>query len=418
MEKIKSYFKNPMLLVLIFILLCFTPVALYSPGQSRNVGVVVAVGVDSAPVGYEVSLLTFIPKPNQTFKESNSVVSGKGSSIAEALYNAQVALGRRVGLSHVKTTILNQELMEEDITSVVDYLSRLASLSSSTLLIGTNDSAKEVLSLSSKLVNEIGLDIEQVVGFNSEKLFVSETSMEDFYRGYYGKEKASVIGYLPVIEGEGKNSSVTSAGESEGGASLSDSSSQSGDGGSGGGQVKEKYILNTGEALLLKNGRQVATLSLEQMNSISLLNENSKGQIVRVENAQIDGQNHNITYRIREKKVRITTKFENGVPVFMANFELGMELMEIDGVHHGLEVRSEFSKLTPEIIQKIDHKLKSQFKSVLDILREYEADVLSVGTLFFAENREEYQNYIKSLSSEESFLKDVVFMLNFKIEPN
>ena len=413
MKKIKSLLRNPMMLVLIFILLFFTPTALYSPGQSRNVGVVVAVGVDEIEDEYQLSLLTFIPKPNQTFKESNSVVSGKGKTIAQALYNAQVALGRRVGLSHVKITVLSEKLMEKDITSVVDYLSRLASLSSSTLLIGTNRQAQEVLSLSSKMVDEIGLDIEQVVGFNSEKLFVSETSLEDFYRGYYGMEKASLVGYLPVSDGQNEKSSVESAGES-GGQVMQGESQQKEETS----QQKQPYLLNSGQAILLKNGRKVALFSLEQMNAVSLLNEESKGQIIPVKDAEIDGQKHNITYRIREKKVRQTCSFENGNPVFMANIELGMELMEIDGQHQGLQVRSEFSKLTPEIIGKIDNFLSVEFKNVLNILRENRADVLGIEQMFFANHRRQYQSFVDGLEDEGDFLSKVVVMLNFKIEPN
>lgn len=414
MKKIRSLTKNPMMLVLIFILIFFTPTALYSPGQSRNVGVVVAVGVDQVQDDYQLSLLTFIPKPNQTFKESNSVVSGRGKTIAQALYNAQVALGRRVGLSHVKITVLSQQLMQKDITGIVDYLSRLASLSSSTLLVGTNGQAKEVLSLSGKMVDEIGLDIEQVVGFNSEKLFVSETSLEDFYKGYYGKEKSSLIGYLPINQGQSENASVESAGQSGGGQS-------DGQGQASPNQeetVKQPYLLNSGQALLIKDGKAVELLSLQQMNAISILNENSKGQIIPVKDAEIDGQKHNLTYRIREKKVRKTCSFENGVPVFMANIELGMELMEIDGQHQGLQVRSEFSKLTPEIIAKIDNFLSVQFKDVLDILRQNSADVLGVEKLFFSKNRKQYHSYLLTLQSQENFLSGVVFMLNFKIEPN
>ena len=403
-----------MMLVFIVILLVFTPTALYSPGQSRNVGVVVAVGIDKLEEEYQLSLLTFIPKPNQTFKESNSVVSGKGETIAQALYNAQVALGRRVGLSHVKITVISEKLMEDDITSVVDYLSRLASLSSSTLLVGTNGQAQEVLTLSSKMVDEIGLDIEQVVGFNSEKLFVSETSLEDFYRGYYGMENSSLVGYLPISDGEGENASVESVGESGG----QDSQGENTQNKPSNTQEKQPYLLNSGQAILVKNGKKVVVFTLEQMNSISLLNQSSKGQIIPVKNAEIDGQKHNITYRIRDKKVRKTCSFENGIPVLVANIELGMELMEIDGQHQGLQVRSEFSKLTPEIIAKIDNYLSTQFKNVLSILRENKADVLGVEEMFFTKKRREYQKFIDGLDDNEDFLSSVVVMLNFKIEPN
>ena len=418
-RKIKSWLKSPIILLLFAMLIIFTPQAIYSPGQSRNIGVVVALGIDKVDDEFEVSLLTFIPKPNQTFKEVDSVVSGKAENIAQALYNAQVALGRRVGLSHVKTTVLSEKLMQEDVTSVVDYLTRLAALSASTVFVGTNTSAKEILTLSSKLEDGIGLDLEQVIGFNSDKLFASETSLEEFYQGYYGRSGASIIAYLPVVEGE-KNAqaSVLAEGESAGGASISENPSQQGEEGSKGGEEKNKYILNTGQSILLKKGRMVDKLTLKQMDSINLINPKTAGEIVRVKDVNINGEEHDLTYRVREKNVKTRTKFENGIPVFYANVQLGMELMEINGNHNNVKVRSEYSKLTPEIIAKIDARLRADFADALDILRGHDVDVLGICDAFFRENRQKYMTFVKGLEGEDKFLDEVIIKLNFEIEPN
>ena len=428
-RKIKKITKNPLILLFLLIFIVFTPQALYSPGQSRNVGVVVAMGIDRADEGYEVSLLTFIPKTSPTFQETDSVVSGKANSIAKALYNAQVALGRRVGLSHVKTTVLSQELMQEDVTGIVDYLTRLAALSASTVFIGTNGSAKELLSLSTNLENSIGLDIEQVIGFNSDKLFVDETSLEDFYKGYYGRERASTIGFLPVVEDQQmQRASVIEEGESPSGASSGSAGQEGNSAGNGSAPSASnagasssggnKYILNNGDAILLKNGKMVEILSLDQVNSLNILNGKTKGQIIRVEECEVDGSTHDITYRIREKNVRKKTIFENGIPVLEANITLGMELMEIDGEHRNLKIRSEHSKLTPEIIAKIDSKLKKEFKQVVDIMKQHSADAIGVTTQFFRENKAQYNLFIKKLSAEDEFINHVIFKLNFVIEPN
>lgn len=67
-----------------------------------------AIGLDRVDDEYEISFLTFIPKPNQEFEQSNSVVSGKGSSVSEAVLDAQLTLGKDIGLSHAKTTVVNE----------------------------------------------------------------------------------------------------------------------------------------------------------------------------------------------------------------------------------------------------------------------------------------------------------------------
>ena len=190
----KGCLKNPMVIVFILILIFFMPIAIYSPGENRNRGVVTAVGIDKVDELYEVSLLTFIPTANQTYKDTNSVISGKGKSVADAIYKAQIAMGRKVGLAHAKTTIVNEELLKEDVATHIDYLSRVASLPENTVFICSNKTAKEVLETSKTLESNVGLKLEQLIGFNANNLYVTDTSLEAFYKGYYSAVKSSIIG--------------------------------------------------------------------------------------------------------------------------------------------------------------------------------------------------------------------------------
>ena len=194
MRLLKAIKHTPMILVLLFILIFLTPMAIFSPGENKNRAVVTAVGIDKMDEQYEVSFLTFIPTANQTYKETNSVISGIGNSVAEAVYEAQLSLGREIGLSHAKTTVVNESLFEEDVTSCLDYLSRIASLSENTIFICTNSSAKEFLKASQSLDDEVGLKLEQLINYNATNIYVSDTSLDAFYKGSYGPEKASIVG--------------------------------------------------------------------------------------------------------------------------------------------------------------------------------------------------------------------------------
>ena len=113
-SKIKYFKTHPMILILVIILIFFTPLALFSPGENKERGIVIAVGIDKT-TEYEVSLLTFIPTANQSYKEQTSLISGKGQSLGEAIYNAQIAMGRRIGLAHAKTTVVSESMLEDDI---------------------------------------------------------------------------------------------------------------------------------------------------------------------------------------------------------------------------------------------------------------------------------------------------------------
>ena len=181
MKKLIDYIKRfPMIVILIIILLFFTPLAVFSPGENRNRGVVTAIGLDFVDNEYEVSLLTFIPTANQTYKQKNSVISGKGKSVVDAISKASIAMGRDVGLAHAKTTVVSESMLAEDIAESLSLLAHIASLPENTVFVCTNTSAKEMLQNSQNLVDELGLQLEQVISYNANELYVTDTSLEAF----------------------------------------------------------------------------------------------------------------------------------------------------------------------------------------------------------------------------------------------
>lgn len=330
---IKKFTQNPMLIVFLLILIFFTPSAIYSPGQNRERGVVVAIGVDRVESQFEISLLTFIPTVQQSYKEMSSVISGKGESFANALYNAQIAMGRKIGLSHAKTTIVNENLLKDDVAEYIDYLSRVASLPENTVFICTDKSAKEILEASFSLESTIGLQLEQVIGYNAENLYVTDTSLEAFYKGYYGRQKSSLIGFLSTSE-ENENMTTTGTNEQSGSNQIdsggekgqNNNSSQTKTSSTSGEESKgQKHILNKGEAVLLKEGKLAEKLTVDQLNGINLLNAKSKNQIITIENVEIDGYVHTLTYRIKNKKINSVASFQNGSPIYTAHLILGLE---------------------------------------------------------------------------------------------
>ena len=373
------------------------------------------------------------------------------------MYIAKFELCRIAGLSHAKTTVVNQDLMQEDVAKYIDYLSRVASLSENTVFICTDKSAKELLQASTSLVSSVGLQLEQVIGYNAKNLYVTDTSLEAFYKGYYSNANSSLIGFLSVVcdEGEcqeeasmskqmegpassesksggnniasngggqgskagtGSGSSTTNSvsegsGGSEGG---SGGGSSGGSGGSGGGSEGGK-ILNEGKAVLIKNGKLMEVLSVDQLNGINLLNIESLNQIITIEDDSF-GKPFKLSYRIKNKRINTVTHFENGIPVYAAQLILGMELTEIEGEHEELKINTEFSDITPSIRKKLDYQLKNQFTNALSTLRKNNSDVIGINEAFFTFNRKQYLKFLEQIGGPDKFLNFVNFKLNFIIE--
>lgn len=424
-RRIEKLVKNPMLIVFVIILIFFMPSAIYSPGQNREKGVIIAIGVDRQDQEYEISLLTFIPTVQQSYKEMSSVITGKGESIAKALYNAQIAMGRKIGLSHAKTTVVNEELLQDDVAEYIDYLSRVASLPENTVFICTDSSAKEILQASFTLESTVGLQLEQIIGYNAENLYVTDTSLEAFYKGYYGRQKASLIGYLSTSNDESENMTTTGTSEQSGSDQVDNGGDQSQNNGLsetktssiGGENAKgQTHILNKGEAVLLKRGKLAEKLTVDQLNGINLLNSKSINQIVTIDDIELNGQMHKLSYRIKNKRINKLTSFENGSPIYGAQLILGLELVEVEGEHENIKINTEFSTITPQIREKLDTEIKNQFTKAIKVLRDNKADVIGISDAFYKAHRKEYLKYIKEIGEEENFINFVNFKINLSLQ--
>lgn len=424
-KPISKFIQNPMLIVFLIILIFFTPSALYSPGQNREKGVVIAIGVDRQESQYEISLLTFIPTVQQSYKEMSSVITGKGDTIAKALYNAQIAMGRQIGLSHAKTTVVNESLLQEDVAEYIDYLSRVASLPENTVFICTDKSAKEILQSSFTLESTVGLQLEQIIGFNAENLYVTDTSLEAFYKGYYGRQKSSLIGFLSTADEQSESMTTTGTSEQSGSSQVenggangqnNDSSESKTSSTSGEESKGQKHIVNKGEAVLLKEGKLAEKLSVDQLNGINLLNNKSVNQIVTIDNVEIEGHMHKLSYRIKNKKINPRPFFQNGSPIYSAQLILGLELVEVEGEHENIKVNTEFSKITTEIRKKLDSELKRQFTNAIKVLRDNKADVIGISEAFYKAHRKEYETFIKEIEKEENFINFVNFKINLSLQ--
>lgn len=414
-EQVKKWCKQPVIIVLIIILIFFTPLAIYSPGENRNRGVVTAIGIDKTNEEYEISLLTFIPTPNQTYKEITSIISGCGETVAEALYKAQISMGRKIGLAHAKTTVVSKELLQEDVASHIDYLSRVASLPENTVFVCSSTSARELLESSQSLEEKIGLKLEQLIGFNANNIYVTDTSLEAFYKGYYKKVKSSIIGYLKLEDNKQNSQKTTDSSNGEGQGSTANAE------GSSNNQEEsksKKTIINEGEAVLLKEGKMVDLLTIDELNGINLLNKKALNQIISIKDIELNGQKFDLSYKIKNKKVLINTKFENDIPIFSAQLILGLELVEVKGNHKTVVINTEFSEITEEVEKALDKEIKKQFTNALKVLRENKTDVISINEKFFNDNRKEYKKYIEKIEDIDNFINFVNFKLSLIIQPD
>ena len=201
-----------MFIVFLFIVIFYGSASLGKDAESDTYAIVTAIGLDkSGSDEIELSLLTFIPIVAQDFKEKYEVIKASGQSISEAMDYAGLYIGREVGLSHVKTIVLNESYFDEDASVEMDYLVRNKSLALSTSVICTDAKASDFLQAIKTLDSSSSIKVDTLIEFNNSYIFSKESTLESFYKGLYSPSKASYISFISLVGEDDEGVGITAS---------------------------------------------------------------------------------------------------------------------------------------------------------------------------------------------------------------
>ena len=340
MKKVIDAVKRaPMLLALVLIAFCFFPTAIIAPSESAVNAIVTAVGLDKNDDGYEVTLMTFLSHPNQSYSEQYEVISCSAPSVSEAFTNASLQIGKNISLFHTHTAIVSERLLAEDITSSLDYLSRVASLPQSCVLISTNVTSKQFLEFVQELDKESDINLEDLLFYTSNYILWKYTTINSFYEGYFSPVKASLLGHLTIEQGDINGIPITNTenvvglGSSSGGGQSQASQAEGGEGKQSGGQnsggAKQLQIVNDGSCLLIKEGKMQAHLTKEQLRGLNWLNSSTTGAVITLEDVSDENLDAaKLIYKVQRQQILDRIEYVGGVPVYTANIKLFITLLE------------------------------------------------------------------------------------------
>ena len=162
----------------------------------------------------------------------------------------------------------------------------------------------------------------------------------------------------------------------------------------------------------------VEKLSTYQLSGINLLNPKDLNQLIKINDVDLNGSIMDLTYRLKDKKVLTTTKFENGYPVFYAKLILSVELVETEGADENTKSNTEYSEITPEIANKIEEQINKKYVTAVNLLRKNGTDVIGVTSKFFRNNRKDYKKFIENHDTPDNFIKYVTFKLTTVVQPD
>ena len=419
MKKLKVFFKVPMALVFVFISIVFGFPALGKDAEIDTYAIVTAIGLDKSEENeeeIEISLLTFVPVAEQTFTEKYKVVKASGESVSEALNFAGLHFGREVGMSHVKTLVVNEDLFNENITLEMDYLARNKSLALSTTLICTDAKASEFLEAVQMLDSESSIKLDDLIQFNNDYIYSEESTIEMFYKGLYNPSRTAIVSFIS-LGNEDMEGFTISGGDSSG--SSGQSSQSSGSSSSSQDSGTKKQIVNDGDSILCKDGKKVQKIFRQDMKKINLIRGTFKLGSIVIENFSDDlFHNARLTFEMTDNKINRQVQFINGVPVVYIDVKLYVYLTEAQEEDMEIKENTDYKNISDEAIKALEFEVKNNIKDGIDILRENKCDVYDIYTLLNNSNHKEFQRFLNELDDKDDFLNFVIFKIGAQIYSN
>lgn len=428
----KKFARNKIFYVFIFFIILLLPSSIYLQDENSRRDIITAVGLDLLENGVEVSVLRLARKEESINGVGLNVVSAKGQTITEALYNMSLNTGKAFGFSHCEAIVLSDSVVEDHVLKYLDYFMRSRTLTSSVELVNTKN-AKELLTtiLQSKKLST--LSIKEIVHYNSGLLVSKHTNLDSFYRSLYSETPIALITRLQVVSEEEAKAgaddvdsgfvfdsapSDESSGDSGGGSGSNQSSnSESGsEGGSGGGESGggKSKLVDDGSVIILKNGKKVGELKMDEFTILNIISPQVKSVLIKVENVTDEGvENATVTIETVEKKVITTTRIVNGRPLIYYHMIFVIQIQELISNRYSIITLDDLiCHISPEVEDAFLKKIRYDFSSLVNRCKEEGWDLFNVYRRFFAHQPEEWEKYLNSLEDRTDYMEDVLFCMD------
>lgn len=183
--------------ITIILLLSLFLVSCLETQEIENLGIVNAVGVDTADNNLlELTLVVF--QFTIQSEEVGKVISGKAKTIEGAVEDAEHASLYRLAPGKIKLTVYGKEMAEKGILPLLDTDARDARVPDLMYLAVSKTTAKEILSIEEEeLHTDVGQYLHGLIENHSRDHNIPRKTLQDFLRIYYDIGQDNV---LPLFE--------------------------------------------------------------------------------------------------------------------------------------------------------------------------------------------------------------------------
>ena len=120
LNRIKTMFKVPMLLVFGIICVVFLPNAININSAVFRSAIVVAFGIDTNEQNeYVINAAINVSATDQSLSENTKLISARGASVSEAISNLSLQFGRPIRLGHTRFVLIGTNFATQNVATAL-----------------------------------------------------------------------------------------------------------------------------------------------------------------------------------------------------------------------------------------------------------------------------------------------------------
>lgn len=412
-KSIKKFIKNKYFFIFAVLILIMLPSTLYMNSDKDDTMIITTIGIDKEDDKYNLTALAVIPKGSEDINSNLEVFQADGDNISEALDEIALDTGKKIGLAHCDCIIISQEIMDENITKLMDFFVRTANITTNATIVGTDSKANKLIEATKNSNNLLDLSLKNIVTYQEKNSLLNDITLEKFYRTHFTKSSTF---YLPIIS---IDESKEESSQSGGGDNESSGNTSGGSSGTGGTSSQKVKIKNDSKIAVLEQGKFSRYLTEDEMFIYNLLSPNSKNIRIKVDDVNDEFvTNSSEIYQQVEKFILPIYRFIDDKPVVEYYIWLSIMIDEIISEENFsyASIDSLQNFLSRPVEDKIRNMIDEKLDSTVKTMNLGRDDILGLYEKFNAFHHGKWVEYINSLENQQEYLNNV--KIDIKISLN
>ncbi len=409
MQKVKSVFSPRKLAIWLFVLLLIVTIPEFTkPAMSQTEALVTLICVDV--VDDQFSLSASVLAPGEGKKPTYNFYYAVGETLGDAMDTISLSIGKEMGFSQCEIMAFGDTLCGKGIISALDFMVRLKKVSRNAMLVNFGGDIKDFSDAMKSLYTEKQLKIEQVINFDKQYILSQDSTIDNFYRGYFSDIGIGMLPKMTVQTEETDNAIEVQAQSSDSSSAQSGQSAQ-------GGQEKKLYLSNDGTIGIFKFGKKQMEIDYETNKNINLFDNKDYKGILIINNVTDKLYNDaTVVMNITKTKPKIKVSFVDGKPNFKLDLTLTMYIEEIvQNQQKSSFMRRNKEFYTDALLSKIKTHVETELNDAVELCKTSNLDLLQVYQNFNCFKNKQFKEYLNEVG-KDNYLQGVNFEMNVTIE--